>query len=254
MIRYSLIIVVLLCSKSYTQETEFDQLLDLFAEYKEQIPEDLAQKYFDFKSTEKANTLLTGKVIVKTNGYIILSTVLKCNAGGSCEESSISSFSDIGDRIDTIPYEREIADCSFDDTRVSVFVSDDLLVFRETRQKLDCLGDGKLLGKKEWLEFQPINEDGTFSRPYTDQKAAERENFIFSHRMFTRSELDYKTDEELAIIKNEIFASHGYMFTTEKWQDYFESKSWYVPSDDDAISKLTEIEKKNVELILSIIE
>ncbi|WP_298544192.1 YARHG domain-containing protein [uncultured Aquimarina sp.] len=252
MIRYLLVIVVFISSKNYAQETEFDKLLDLFTESKKQIPKDLAQKYFDFKSTERANTLLTGKIVVKTNDYIVLSTVLECSAGGSCEQSSITSFSDNGDRINTIAYEREMADCSFDDKRESVFISSDLLVFKETREKLDCLGDGKQIGIKEWLEFQPIKENGTFSKPYTDLKAIERDNYIFSHRVFTPDELDQKTEEELAIIKNEIFASHGYMFTTEKWQDYFESKSWYMPSDDDAIGKLTEIEKKNIELILSI--
>ncbi|WP_299261206.1 YARHG domain-containing protein [uncultured Aquimarina sp.] len=252
MIRYLLIIVVFLSSKNYAQETEFNKLLDFFTESKKQIPEDLALKYFDFTPTERANALFTGKILVRANEYIVLSTVLECSAGGSCEQSSLTSFSYKGERIDTIAYERKMADCSFDDKRESAFISNDLLVFKETREKLDCLGDGKQIGIKEWLEFQPIKENGAFSKPYTDLKAIERDNYIYSHRVFTPGELNQRTEEELAVIKNEIFASHGYMFTKEKWQDFFESKSWYMPSDDDAISKLTEIEKKNVELILSI--
>jgi len=102
------------------------------------------------------------------------------------------------------------------------------------------------------LEFQPVKEDGSFSKPYTDLKAIERENYIFSHRVFEKEELIHKTEEELDIIKNEIFASHGYVFTTKRWQEYFETKSWYIPSDKDAVNKLTAIEKKNIELILSI--
>ncbi|WP_299437593.1 YARHG domain-containing protein [uncultured Aquimarina sp.] len=254
MIRYVLIIVVFLSTKIYAQENKFNELLSLFETPKKEIPLPLAETYFNFQPTERANKLLTGKIVVKTDTYVILSTILECNIGGSCEQSSITSFSSIGERIESIAYERTIADCSFDDTRISVFTSDDLLVFKETREKLDCLGDGKQIGVKVWLEFQPIKEDGTFSKPYTDLKAVERENYIFSYRVFTRDELDHKTEEELAIIKNEIFASHGYMFTKKKWQDYFESKTWYIPSNTDAVNKLTEIERKNVELILSMRE
>ncbi|WP_299184468.1 YARHG domain-containing protein [uncultured Aquimarina sp.] len=254
MIRYVVLFCAFITSVVTTQESEFNKLLEVFNEQNKEIPVDLALKYFDFKSTERANALLTGKVIVKTDNYVILSTIMSCNVGVSCEQSSITSFTPLGDRVNTISFERKIADCSFDDSRMSVFVSNNLLVFKEVREKLDCIGDGKQIGIKMWLEFQPIKEDGTFSKPYTDLKAVERENYIFSHRVFTVEELNGKTEEELAIIKNEIFASHGYMFTKKKWQDYFESKSWYLPSGTDAADKLTAIERKNVELILSLIQ
>ncbi|MFD2565440.1 YARHG domain-containing protein [Aquimarina rubra] len=251
MIRYVVFFSMFFSLLVNAQESEFETLQILFTESGKQIPEDLALKYFNFKSTERANRLLTGKVIVKTKDYTILSTILQCNLGGSCQQSSITSFNNTGEKIDTIAYERAIADCSFDDRRESIFVSNDLLVFKETRAKVDCLGDGKQLGVKVWLEFQPVKENGSFSKPYTDLKAIERDNYIFSHRVFTKEELNNKTEEELAVIKNEIFAAHGYVFTKTKWQDYFESKTWYIPSDTDAVNKLTDIEKKNVEVILS---
>ncbi|MHA7058124.1 YARHG domain-containing protein [Aquimarina sp. M1] len=252
MIRYVVFISMLFSSFMNGQQSDFETLLTLFSESRKQIPKDLALKYFDFKSTERADGLLTGKVVVKTKDYVILSTILKCTMGGSCEQSSVTSFSNnSGERIDTLAYERAIADCSFDDKRESIVVYDNLLVFKETRTKLDCLGDGHQLGEKVWLEFQPIKEDGHFSKPYTDLQAIQRENYIFSYRIFTKDELSNKTKEELSVIKNEIFASHGYMFTKKNWQDYFESKTWYKPSETDATNKLTDIEKRNVELILS---
>ncbi|MDH7444365.1 YARHG domain-containing protein [Aquimarina sp. 2201CG14-23] len=252
MMRYIVILNVFFTSIGYAQESEFESLVELFAESKKVIPEDVALKYFEFTSSERANELLTNGIIIKTDRYVLLSTRFDCNAEGVCEQSTLTSFTVDGKRIDKIDFERAMADCSFDDTRASVFISKDLLVFKETREKLDCQGDGKQIGKKIWLEFQPIKEDGTFSKPYIDRKASERENFIFSHRMFSITELDGKTEEELAIIKNEIFASHGYMFKTKKWQDYFESKSWYIPTTGDAVNKLSTIERKNIELILSI--
>lgn len=40
-------------------------------------------------------------------------------------------------------------------------------------------------------------------------------------------ELSGCTDSQLAYIRNEIFARHGYIFKTDKYNNYFESKSWY---------------------------
>ncbi len=45
----------------------------------------------------------------------------------------------------------------------------------------------------------------------------------------TVSELRRFTDEEVAIIRNEIYARHGYNFNSEFYQNYFYSKSWYYP-------------------------
>ncbi|KAA1243918.1 YARHG domain-containing protein [Aquimarina sp. RZ0] len=252
MIRYTFIILIFLSFKIYAQKNEFNELISLFATPKKEIPLILAKTYFDFQPTERANKLLTGQIIVQTDTYLIVSTHLECNAKRNCVQSSITSFSNTGERIGTIAFERTITDCSFDDSRKSVYVSKELLVFKEVREKLDCQGDGSQIGVKMWLEFQPIREEGTFAKPYTDRKSLERENYIFSHRVFTEEELKEKTEEELAIIKNEIFAAHGYMFKKEMWQDYFESKSWYTPSDQDATEKLTPIEKKNIELIVSL--
>jgi len=252
MIRYVVLFGLFFVMQSNTQAQEFEKVLSLFEESNKKIPEALALKYFDFTASERTSALFTGTILVQTDDYVLLSTILECNIAQNCEQSSVTSFDTTGTRIATIVYERQIADCSFDDARTSVFVASDLLVFSETRIKLDCVGDGARTGIKEWLEFQPIKEDGSFSKSYIDKKAISRENYIFSHKVFTKEELETKTEEELGIIKNEIFASHGYMFTSQEWQDYFESKPWYVPSDEDAINKLTEIEKKNVALILSL--
>lgn len=58
--------------------------------------------------------------------------------------------------------------------------------------------------------------------------------------------------EELRLARNEIFARHGRKFDDAQLQSYFESKSWYngtIDPDDFSESMLSEIEKKNIELI-----
>lgn len=55
---------------------------------------------------------------------------------------------------------------------------------------------------------------------------------------------------ELKLLRNEIFARHGYIFKSKDLQEYFSKKSWYNPQYEDITHKLTDIDKQNIELIL----
>lgn len=60
------------------------------------------------------------------------------------------------------------------------------------------------------------------------------------------------TDEQLRIGKNEIYANHGRMFTSEDLQQYFNSCSWYVPSvapEDFNENVFNQTEKENIKRI-----
>lgn len=54
---------------------------------------------------------------------------------------------------------------------------------------------------------------------------------------------------DLKIMRNEIFARHGYIFQTDDLKEYFTRQSWYSPGYNDVSSFLTDIEKSNIELI-----
>lgn len=69
----------------------------------------------------------------------------------------------------------------------------------------------------------------------------------------TESMLADYSAEDLRIIRNEIYARHGYIFKDEELAAYFESKSWYVPTTDLVEeSELNQYELANVELIKSL--
>jgi hypothetical protein len=72
---------------------------------------------------------------------------------------------------------------------------------------------------------------------------------IASKRLLTDSDLRYLSKEDLGIMRNEIFARHGRIFTTTKWKNYFQNQSWYNPQYRDVNSKLSSIEHKNIALI-----
>jgi len=70
-----------------------------------------------------------------------------------------------------------------------------------------------------------------------------------SNRNLTSEDLAGKSLWELKIMRNEIFARHGYKFKTEEMREYFNKQKWYEPKYADVKSKLTEIENANIKMI-----
>ncbi len=70
------------------------------------------------------------------------------------------------------------------------------------------------------------NQSGEFSEGTTP------EDYILAEsdcKIYTADELGELTAEELRIARNEIFARHGRMFTSEDMNTYFSGKKWYTP-------------------------
>lgn len=82
-----------------------------------------------------------------------------------------------------------------------------------------------------------------------------RGNYSFaSERKLNLDELEKYTTFELCVMRNEIFARHGYIFNSFFMNEYF--KIWigygYNPLYTNVEDKLTEIEKENISLIKSV--
>lgn len=71
-------------------------------------------------------------------------------------------------------------------------------------------------------------------------------------RYISEDEISDWSSEDLARLRNEIFARHGRIFTTEKWRNYFATKTWYVPRYDNVDSMLNDYEWANLEVIMNL--
>ncbi len=73
-------------------------------------------------------------------------------------------------------------------------------------------------------------------------------------RYISASDLQGKSPDELALIRNTIYAMHGYVFHKNPIMvQYFNSKSWYTPKQDfNADIDLSQMDKDNVKLIKSL--
>lgn len=67
----------------------------------------------------------------------------------------------------------------------------------------------------------------------------------------TDSDLAAYSQNEVATIRNEIYARHGYEFQTEKWRNYFAQFSWYQPNPNFSESQFSDIERDNLDTIVN---
>jgi len=72
-----------------------------------------------------------------------------------------------------------------------------------------------------------------------------------SDRRLTESDVLGLSSRDLKIMRNEIFARHGYIFKTQDMIDHFSRQSWYEPLYNDVTSMLSAVEKANVNFIRS---
>jgi hypothetical protein len=70
-----------------------------------------------------------------------------------------------------------------------------------------------------------------------------------SQRLLKPDDVENLPKRELEFMRNEIFARHGFCFKKKNLRQEFEKQEWYVPNTVDIKGFLTDIEKKNIEII-----
>ena len=70
-----------------------------------------------------------------------------------------------------------------------------------------------------------------------------------SKRSLSDDELLSYSKDQLEMMRNEIFARHGYCFKKKNLRLQFEDKDWYIPSNTDVKDALTAVERKNISQI-----
>ncbi|MFZ9583244.1 MAG: YARHG domain-containing protein [Crocinitomicaceae bacterium] len=75
-------------------------------------------------------------------------------------------------------------------------------------------------------------------------------NINASATLLKRSDLENLSKGDLRIIRNAIYARHGYSFKNRPLRIFFDAQEWYMPISTDVKAKLTDLEKKNIQLLL----
>jgi len=75
---------------------------------------------------------------------------------------------------------------------------------------------------------------------------------ICSKQILTEEQVKNNSKEELALLRNEIYARKGYNFDNFSISDYFENQKWYKPVSSNEKIQLSEIEQKNIAFLKSL--
>lgn len=70
-----------------------------------------------------------------------------------------------------------------------------------------------------------------------------------SSELLKEADVENMLEEELEVMRNEIYARHGYSFKDKEMRARFDSTSWYIPMGVDIREQLTDIEVQNIDLI-----
>ena len=71
-----------------------------------------------------------------------------------------------------------------------------------------------------------------------------------SSTLLSESDIEGLTKSELMLLRNTVFARHGYAFKKRPLRIYYEKQPWYVPVSSNPKAGLTTIENQNIALIV----
>lgn len=70
-----------------------------------------------------------------------------------------------------------------------------------------------------------------------------------STKMLEVADVENVQSEVLRLMRNEIYARHGYSFRLKDMREYFDRQDWYMPVSTDVMNTLTKVEWANESLI-----
>ncbi len=118
------------------------------------------------------------------------------------------------------------------------------LIFKEEGNSLIIVSEKGGIYKPSQVSSLGIGAD---DRKLTNSSTSS----LGSERLLSRDDLVNFSKLELKMLRNEIYARHGYIFKTKDMVDYFSSQNWYQPRYTDVSAMLSDIELSNIKLIKS---
>jgi len=108
-----------------------------------------------------------------------------------------------------------------------------------------------------WNEFLSAQEttdyDGEF-QTWIRKEFATTTPLIYkinaSNKLLKKSTVENLKKGDLTVIRNSIYARHGYSFRNRPLRVFFDAQPWYIPVNADIKADFTDIEKQNIKLLL----
>jgi hypothetical protein len=262
------LIVIINCNPLFTQNksvTDFEKLMVYFnnpesiINYKELpykmissegnnletlIDKELVEQIRGKKYNQQLIGIFPGKILFNKQ-MIGLTIITHFGAGGFSEFQELMIFNHNGELTDQYQFGKLLSGGGESLHKENVFCSDSLMIFQTT----DTANFDEIIESIE-LETIAISEKGKISFQSKEKVNLERNYYWTSTETIQDSIISKFSKEQLTEMRNEIYASKGYIFKSDKWREYFNKKQWYEPKTENVEDKLSKIEILNISKIL----
>lgn len=104
------------------------------------------------------------------------------------------------------------------------------------------------------IETKELYEDGDYVEEFIYKQFASATSVIYemnaSEKLLSKAEVENLKQGDLLVIRNTIYARHGYSFKHRPLRVFFDAQPWYIPVHTDIRADFTEIEKENIKLLM----
>ena len=129
------------------------------------------------------------------------------------------------------------------DTKLDVTEREYRLVKKEFKYNADA-------NLPEEIQWSALYEKNPKYPDKVESVTADVSKVNASTKLLTKNDIQNLYKGDLEIIRNSIYARHGYSFKSKRMRYIFDMfVDWYMPVATDVRDKLTDTEKKNIELI-----
>lgn len=253
-------IILLFITPSYLigQEIFLDYIEN--APLNEQVDYKILSKYFkiDVSQWEKDDGIkqtIKNKII---NKKLNVNTVVLSYTNGVGSIVHLYSFTNKGDLIDKKQIEEAFDNCDLSGPDYDYFynISGNFVTISH-RQRTPSQPTKEEpyrthITKNFNTYIQICNHGYFFELTELNLQTSKRLFSYASKELVNIEKLKSLTRDELSIIRNEIFASHGYQFKSDRFKAYFNEQSWYNPRYSDVTEELSQVEKENILIIKSL--
>ncbi len=110
---------------------------------------------------------------------------------------------------------------------------------------------------EEEIKIQTVDSKDQEENSYEDTSEDEIKEYNLPSAYLKNTDSELLTEAflkdteigQIKLIRDEIYARHGFVFEDRETQKYFEDKTWYVKNPNYTDELLNEVEKKNLDLI-----
>ena len=102
--------------------------------------------------------------------------------------------------------------------------------------------------KKKRIEFQ-VDDDTDYDNSYF-ATTKDLLKYNASKELLTKEQVANLKKADLFILRNSIYARHGYSFKNQQLRAYFDKQDWYIPISTNVKTQFTDLEKQNSALLL----